>query len=199
MRHIRREVDIKTLSHPERKNINILTEPIKEKYQNKTFNEILKDNKLSAYSVYYKEFANVLQVRTVSAEYLIAMKLMAGRKYKHDLSDIVGILSEHEKQGNPITFEMINKAVTNLYGNWEALSSDSRDFIEGIMEKGNFEQLYKAVSEEEKKSKETLIEFQENYPGVTTTENVDSILSTLKKRQISKDEILSKLKSKNDQ
>lgn len=155
--------------------------------------------KLSAYSVYYKEFANVLQVRTVSAEYLIAMKLMAGRKYKHDLSDIVGILSEHEKQGNPITFEMINKAVTNLYGNWEALSSDSRDFIEGIMEKGNFEQLYKAVSEEEKKSKETLIEFQEYYPGVTTTENVDSILSTLKKRQSSKDEILSKLKSKNDQ
>ena len=114
------------------------------------------------------------------------------------MSDIVGILTEHEKQGNPITFEMINKAVTNLYGNWEALSSDSREFIEGIMEKGNFEQLYKAVSEEEKKSKETLIEFQENYPGVTTTENVDSILSNLKKRQSSKDEILSKLKSKND-
>ena len=43
MRHIRREVDIKTLSHPERKNINILTEPIKENYQNKTFNQILKN------------------------------------------------------------------------------------------------------------------------------------------------------------
>ena len=43
MRHIRREVDIKTLSHPERKNINILTESIKENYQNKTFNQILKN------------------------------------------------------------------------------------------------------------------------------------------------------------
>ena len=43
MRHIRREVDIKTLSHPERKNINILTEPIKVQYQHKTFNQILKD------------------------------------------------------------------------------------------------------------------------------------------------------------
>ena len=43
MRHIRREVDIKTLSHPERKNINILTEPIKGQYQNKTFNQILKN------------------------------------------------------------------------------------------------------------------------------------------------------------
>ena len=154
--------------------------------------------KLSAYSVHYKEFSNVLQVRTVSAEYLIAMKLMAGRKYKNDLSDIVGILAEHEKQGKPISFEMINKAATNLYGNWEALPSDSREFIEGVMEKGNFEQLYKVVSEEEKKSKETLIEFQQNYPGVTTTENVDSILSNLKKRQSSKDEILSKLKSQND-
>lgn len=75
------------------------------------------------------------------------------------------------------------------------LSSDSRDFIEGTMEKGNFEQLYKAVSEEEKKSKETLLEFQQDYPGVTTTENVDSILNNLKKKQSSKEEILSKLKA----
>lgn len=75
------------------------------------------------------------------------------------------------------------------------LSSDSRDFIEGTMEKGNFEQLYKAVSEEEKKSKETILEFQQDYPGVTTTENVDSILNNLKKKLSSKDEILSKLKA----
>ncbi|MBE6772935.1 MAG: hypothetical protein E7544_01800 [Ruminococcaceae bacterium] len=153
--------------------------------------------KLSAYSVHYKEFSNVLQVRTVSAEYLIAMKLMAGRKYKNDLSDIVGILAEHEKRNKPITLEMIKTAVTNLYSSWDKLSSDSRDFIEGTMEKGNFEQLYKAVSDEEKKSKETLLEFQHDYPGVTTTENVDSILNNLKKKQSSKDEILRKLKAKN--
>ena len=62
------------------------------------------------------------------------------------------------------------------------------------MEKGNFEQLYKTVSEEEKKSKETLIEFQQDYPGVATTENIDSILNNLKKKQSSKDEILNRLK-----
>ena len=150
--------------------------------------------KLSTYSVHYKEFSNVLQVRTVSAEYLIAMKLMAGRKYKNDLSDIVGILAEHEKQDKAITLEMIKKAVINLYGSWDKLSADSRDFIEGTMEKGNFEQLYKTVSEEEKKSKETLIEFQQDYPGVATTENIDSILNNLKKKQSSKDEILNRLK-----
>lgn len=142
--------------------------------------------KLSEYSVHYKEFSNVLQVRTVSAEYLIAMKLMAGRKYKNDLSDIVGILAEHEKQDKPITLEMIKVAVKNLYGNWDDLPSDSKDFIESTMKEGNFEQLYKAVSEEEKKSKETLIEFQQDYPGVAKTENIDSILSSLRKKKAEK-------------
>ena len=45
--------------------------------------------KLLQYSVRYREFSNVLTVRTVSAEYLIAMKLRAGRKYKNDLSDVI--------------------------------------------------------------------------------------------------------------
>ena len=98
--------------------------------------------KLSAYSIHYKEFSNVLQVRTVSAEYLIAMKLMASRKYKNDLSDIVGILAEHEQLDKAITLEMIKTAVTNLYGDWYKLSPDSIIFIVDIMKKGNFEQLY---------------------------------------------------------
>ncbi len=149
--------------------------------------------KLSTYSVHYKDFSNVLQVRTVSAEYLIAMKLMAGRKYKNDLSDIVGILAEHQKRGTPITMDIIKAAVTNLYGSWDKLTLDSRDFIENTMQKGNFEQLYKSVSNEEKKSKEALIEFQQEYPGVTTTENVDSILGNLKKKQSSKNDILNSL------
>ncbi len=151
--------------------------------------------KLSTYSVHYKEFSNVLQVRTVSAEYLIAMKLMAGRKYKNDLSDIVGILAEHQKRGTPITMDIIKTAVANLYGSWDKLTPDSRNFIENTMQKGNFEQLYKAVSDEEKKSKEALIEFQQEYPGVTTTENVDSILGSLKKKQSSKNDLLNSLKS----
>ena len=42
--------------------------------------------KLAEYSKYYKTFSNVLQIRTISAEYLVAMKLMAGRKYKNDFA-----------------------------------------------------------------------------------------------------------------
>lgn len=67
--------------------------------------------KLIQYSVYYKTFFGVLTVRTVSAEYLIAMKLKSGRRYKNDISDVVGIVSEHNAKGKPLTFAQIDKAV----------------------------------------------------------------------------------------
>ena len=64
---------------------------------------------LVRFSEYYRTYSNVLTVRTVAAEYLIAMKLRSGRQYKSDLSDVLGILAEHEKNGNPITLERIRK------------------------------------------------------------------------------------------
>ena len=54
--------------------------------------------KLDQYSTYYRTFGGILSVRTVQAEYLIAMKLRSGRLYKNDRSDIAGILAEHEKR-----------------------------------------------------------------------------------------------------
>lgn len=44
--------------------------------------------KLSQFSTYYKTYFGVLTIRTISAEYLIAMKLCSGRPYKNDYSDI---------------------------------------------------------------------------------------------------------------
>lgn len=140
-------------------------------------------SKLDQYSVYYREFSNVLTVRTVSAEYLIAMKLCSGRKYKKDLSDVIGILAEHEKRGEPITMERIDKAVTDLYGSWEKISEDSRNFIQEAMEKGNFEKAYDEISAEEAKAKGLLINFEQDYPGVTNTANVNDILKNLKKKK----------------
>ena len=58
---------------------------------------------LSQFSVYYKTYSNTVTIRTVAAEYLIAMKLRSGRQYKSDLSDILGVLAEHEKRGTPIS------------------------------------------------------------------------------------------------
>lgn len=140
-------------------------------------------SKLDQYSVYYREFSNVLTVRTVSAEYLVAMKLCSGRKYKKDLSDIIGILAEHEKRGEPITMDRIDKAVTDLYGSWDKISEDSKNFIQESMEKGDFEKAYEEISAEETKAKGLLINFEQDYPGVTNTANVDDILKNLKKKK----------------
>lgn len=52
---------------------------------------------LTQFSVYYKTCSNIVTIRTVAAEYLIAMKLRSGRQYKSELSDVLGVLAEHEK------------------------------------------------------------------------------------------------------
>ena len=144
--------------------------------------------KLMEYSVKYRQFSNVLEVRTVSAEYLVAMKLCSGRKYKKDLSDIIGILYEHEKRGVPLTMEDIDRAICNLYGSWDRIPADSVAFIQNIMKNGDLEKVYQAVRDEEKRSKELLVQFEADYPEVTNTENADTILEALKRRKARSEE-----------
>lgn len=139
--------------------------------------------KLDEFSTRYRQFSNVLDVRTVSGEYLVAMKLCAGRKYKKDLSDIIGILYEHEKRGVPLTMEDIERAVCNLYGSWDNIPSDSISFIQDTMKNGNYKKVYQAVCDEEKRSKELLVQFNKNYPQMTNTENVNTILENLKRKK----------------
>lgn len=50
-------------------------------------------------SEYYRTFSGVLQIRTIKVEYLVAMKLVSGRQYKKDLSDIAGIVCEQQVSG----------------------------------------------------------------------------------------------------
>lgn len=139
--------------------------------------------KLNEFSIYYKSFYGVLSVRTVTAEYLIAMKLRAGRKYKNDLSDIIGILAEHKKQGRVITFEMVETAVENLYGDWKDFSEESKIFIENVFNNGDFENIYAAIKAQEIADKETLLEFNETYPEVVKESNASEILRLLKEKQ----------------
>lgn len=139
--------------------------------------------KLDEFSVRYRQFSNVLNVRTVSAEYLVAMKLCSGRKYKKDLSDIIGVLYEHEKRGTPLTMKDIDRAICNLYGGWNNIPDDSVSFIKETMKNGNYEKAYQAVSDEEKRSKDLLVQFEEDYPNVMNTENSNTILENLKRRK----------------
>ena len=139
--------------------------------------------KLDEFSVYYKSFYGVLSVRTIAAEYLIAMKLRSGRKYKNDLSDVIGILAEHEKKGAPITLKKIDAAVTNLYGGWDAFPKDSKPFIEDTLKNGDFENVYTSVKKDEIESKDILIGFEKNYPKVAKESNINDILKTLKEKR----------------
>ena len=132
--------------------------------------------KLAEHSVYYKTFSNLLEVRTVTAEYMVAMKLMAGRKYKNDLSDVIGILKAHQDNGTPLTLDQIKKAVTDLYGDWSALPRSSVDFIEQTMDKENYGEAFEQIKKSEGENKVTLQSFEADYPGVLSEDNLDEIL-----------------------
>ena len=139
--------------------------------------------KLVEYSTHYRTYANVLEVRTIAAEYLIAMKLRSGRQYKNDLSDVLGILAEHEKRNQPISMEQIQKAAVHLYGAWDALPPASIEFIENAMRTGQFEKQYAEVAAYEQASLEVLVRFDATYPGGVNEANTDQILKLLQERK----------------
>ncbi len=139
--------------------------------------------KIDEFSEYYRTFSNVLRVRTIRAEYLVAMKLMSGRKYKNDLSDVIGILAEHEKANAPITLEDVKNAVINLYGSWDKIPPDSAAFIENAIAKGNYAQTFASLVEEEKRNKNNLLDFEKVYPNVMDGENIDTIIQALQRKQ----------------
>lgn len=144
--------------------------------------------RLVEYSKYYKTFANILQVRTVSAEHLVAMKLMAGRQYKNDLSDIVGILIEQEERKKPLSFEVIQKAIVDLYDSYDKVPEDSRVFMEAIYNKEDLHDFYRQCREIEQENKDTLVGFQENYPGVLNGDNLADVLKAARAKKQEKKE-----------
>lgn len=135
--------------------------------------------RLVNYSKYYRTFSNVLTVRTITGEYLVAMKLMAYRQYKHDISDIVGILREQQNSGDPLTFERINKAVTDLYDNWDNLPENAKNMIESILANEDMDALYEAYANEEAAAKDAIITFEDKYPDVLKEDNLAEILNHL--------------------
>lgn len=143
--------------------------------------------RLVNYSKYYRTFSNILTVRTITGEYLVAMKLMAYRQYKHDISDIVGILREQQNSGDPLTFERIDKAVKDLYDSWENLPEGAKNMIENILSNEDMDALYEAYANEEAAAKDALITFDGKYPDVLKEDNLADILSHLLKEQDSND------------
>jgi hypothetical protein len=140
-------------------------------------------NKLLEVSVYYKTFSNVLQVRTVADEYLLAMKLMSGRRYKNDISDIYGILWEHQRDGKPISKSAVEKAVTELYGDLTRLPEVSAQLLDILFSGVDYESLYGQSREDEIEARDILIEFEKENPNELKTENIENILEQLKQKR----------------
>ena len=111
------------------------------------------------------------------------MKLRAGRAYKYDRSDVIGILWEQEKRGDPLTLERIQEAIEDLYDSYDVISEEMKLFIEQAMKDGNYEALYNRVRQAEIENRENLLEYQETKPGVITGDNVNGIISALRKRK----------------
>ena len=135
------------------------------------------------YSRYYHTYSNIMTVRTVTGEYLVAMKLRSGRQYKFDLSDIIGILWEQEKNGDPLSMERIKKAVEDLYGSYDVLSENMKQFVEKAVRDGKYKETYARVRRAEVENKENLLEYQEGKPGVINSDNVNDIIAALRRKK----------------
>lgn len=136
-------------------------------------------DKLVEHSKYFKTFYNALSIRTVTGEYLVAMKLVSDRGYKNDYSDIIGIIKDEQQNGNAITFDDIDKAMIELYGNWDKASDSAKDFIENVLNSPDLEKLYKEVSQGEYNNKETLLNIVDKYEDIVNSIDFDSFLKEL--------------------
>lgn len=145
--------------------------------------------KIFQYSKFYKKFCNCLSVRTIKDEYLIAMKLCSGRIYKKDLSDIIGILKEHQEQENPINYNDINKAMQNLYNGWGNVSQDSIDFLNKVLQCDDLESLYYETLSKEKTNKKALLLAEKDYKNEINDNNLNSFLTHFIPQVTENDEI----------
>lgn len=134
-------------------------------------------DKLINYSTYYKTFGNgTLEIRTIKDEYLIAMKLASGRKYKNDISDIVGIISEIKKERD-ISLSEIEKAVIDLYGDMSKVDPFAYSLLKDCL--NNILVNYEEIKKIEKQNKDNLLELDGDIRFLND-DNINYILEKLK-------------------
>lgn len=139
--------------------------------------------KLIQYSKPYRIYSNILSIRTVTREHLIAMKLVSGRIFKNDLSDIIGILHYHHITGHPITYEQIDRAVTDLYGNWSEISTEATAFLETVLKASDLEKLYRQYRDEETDNHDILITFNNQNPQLINENSIENVLKVAKQKK----------------
>lgn len=139
-------------------------------------------SKLVIYSKYYTTYSNIVSIRTVNAEYLLAMKLKSDRTYKHDFSDVIGIIDEERKRGNIITKEDIIRASKELFGDKFELSEEGYKCLDRIYSSDNLHELFNKVKMEEAKDKERIQEIIDNNAEPGKRINAKELLKEMKKK-----------------
>lgn len=75
-----------------------------------------------------------------------------------------------------MTYDMINRAVNELYGGWERFPEHSVAFIRSILEAGNYADIYEEIRESERDAHEVIRPVEEAYYGDIREERIESIL-----------------------
>lgn len=141
--------------------------------------------KIREYSVHYKTFANILEVRILPPEYIVAMKLASLRKYRYDMSDIVGIICTES-----LSRDSINKAVVEMYGGYDKLShpKSAEVLLDKIYSSDDLWKMYSDTRDSENENTTLLKSLKENYPTLLRQDNIENILESAKKARREKAE-----------
>ena len=137
-------------------------------------------NKLYEHSHHYRTFANVLNIRIVDAEYLLATKLKAARPYKHDLSDIAGIIIEEKAHNPDFTKERVMNAYYDMYGKTTNPSKEAIVCMNDAFSTEHPKELIEKLNKKERNANKLLVDFQTEYPNVLNDDNMSDILNNLK-------------------
>ena len=109
------------------------------------------------------------------------MKLASFRKYKNDISDIVGILISENNKGNEILIENIKEAVTNLYGTYDYIEKEAQAFIEDVLKDKKFIQIYNDIAKDEKLNNKIV---HESKNIISNTKSINVVLLETKNKRL---------------
>lgn len=150
--------------------MNELINKLKEKYELEIDwinTDFLKSKsyspKLIEVSKFYKSYGNgKLSIRTIKDEYLIAMKIVSGRRYKNDYSDILGIINDMFEREMPLNKDIIDDAIKYLYNTLDVVDKDAYSFAIDMLDP-KIRKEYVDVIKIEHSNKEKLDKMFENH------------------------------------
>ena len=116
------------------------------------------------------------------------MKLRSGRIYKHDLSDVVGILHSQMINGNRLSKEQVINAYKELY-NTEEMDKRVESFFNIIIDYDlkQLEEEFINIQNDEEINKELLHEFNELYHTRLDRDKINETIENFKQSKQRKD------------